>query len=227
MCFSSTASFVTAAFTGMAGFLCVTTVKEWREAPLAATPLLFAVQQGLEGSLWTVLPHGPTGAATVLTYGYLFLAQTFWPIYAPAAALLVEPDPRRRKVIRACLVAGVIVGAWLFWTLVTRPHQAVLACDHVVYDTSDNSALSLLVGASYLCAVSLPLLASSFRTVVVLGLIVLAGCAVSYLFYFAAFQSVWCYFAGAASIVILGRFYGPLSSAHSAHADLLAVIRNL
>lgn len=226
MCFSATASFATAALAGLAGALCLTRVKQWGDAPLAATPLLFGLQQGLEGSLWKLLPHGPSAEATVLTYGYLFLAQTFWPIYAPTAALLYEPDPGRRKVMRACLVIGVTVGAWLFWTLVARPHHAVLACDHIVYDAADHSATSLLVGAGYLCAVSIPLLASSFRTVVVLGLIVLAGCAVSYLFYFAAFQSVWCYFAGAASILILGRFYWPPSSARSPRAAALPLTPN-
>ena len=56
---------------------------------------------------------------------------------------------------------------------------------------------------AYLAATGLPLLLSSQRTVVVLGAIVLAGLVIAYAFYWEAFVSVWCFFAAAASVVIL------------------------
>ena len=45
MCFSASASFVTAGITGAIGIVALTRVKGPREVPLAATPLLFAFQQ--------------------------------------------------------------------------------------------------------------------------------------------------------------------------------------
>ncbi len=45
MCFSATASFVTVAFTGVAGLAAVTRAGPREEVPLAAVPLVFAVQQ--------------------------------------------------------------------------------------------------------------------------------------------------------------------------------------
>jgi uncharacterized membrane protein YjjB (DUF3815 family) len=59
---------------------------------------------------------------------------------------------------------------------------------------------------AYLASVSLPLLMSSRRTLVMLGAIVLVGALVAYGFYLEAFQSVWCFFAAAASVVILAHF---------------------
>jgi uncharacterized membrane protein len=50
------------------------------------------------------------------------------------------------------------------------------------------------------------LIASSRRAIIVLGAIILVGSVVAYAFYWEAFMSVWCFFAAAASVVILGHF---------------------
>ena len=59
------------------------------------------------------------------------------------------------------------------------------------------------VALAYLAATTLPLFLSSQRTVVTLGAIIFVGIAVAYVFYWEAFVSVWCFFAAAASVVIL------------------------
>jgi hypothetical protein len=59
---------------------------------------------------------------------------------------------------------------------------------------------------AYLAATCLPPILSTWRTVATLGLIVLVGCVVAYEVYWEAFASVWCFFAAAASAVILGHF---------------------
>ena len=63
-----------------------------------------------------------------------------------------------------------------------------------------------VVALAYLAATTLPLFLSSQRTVVTLGAIIFVGIAVAYVFYWEAFVSVWCFFAAAASIVILCHF---------------------
>ena len=65
---------------------------------------------------------------------------------------------------------------------------------------------SAVIAFCYLVATSFPLFLSSQRTMLTLGAIILAGSAVAYLLYWEAFVSVWCFFAAAASIVILGHF---------------------
>ncbi|MEO8115037.1 MAG: DUF6629 family protein [Phenylobacterium sp.] len=205
MCFSPTASFITAAVTGLAGVIAMTRVRHPRELPLAATPILFALQQTLEGLLWLKLPLAPDGpAAQALALGFLIFAECFWPLYAPLAVLAIEPENRRRRLILPWLAVGAAVSAYLLWQLLIGPHKAVILHDHMVYQTQQRHIAA--VGTAYLAAVSLPLLMSSRRTIQVLGTIVLVGCAVAYIFYWAAFQSVWCFFAAAASAVIAAHF---------------------
>ncbi|MEQ8815729.1 MAG: hypothetical protein RLO51_02380 [Thalassobaculum sp.] len=205
MCFSATASFLTAGATGAIGIACLVRAGDPRELLLAATPLVFAAQQAVEGLLWLTLPQAPDGAvSSILTLLFLLIAEVFWPVYAPLAALLVETDARRRRPIALCLAAGIAVAAWLLWAIVTREHSARLLEGHIVYSTGLEP--SALVGFGYLAATAGSLLLSTRRTVALLGVMVLAGSVVTYLAYWDAFVSVWCYFAAASSLVLLGHF---------------------
>lgn len=205
MCFSATASFVTAAFVGAVGIAALRRVEDWRAVPLAATPIVFALQQVIEGALWLTLPAAPdSAAATGLTVLYLLVAEVFWPVHAPIAALLIEPSPRRRQFMAVCLAAGLAVALYLLWRIATVPHGAVIVEGHVVYAAPYGN--SNAIGAAYLAATGLALLLSSRRTVVALGAIVLLGSAVAYVFYRLSFVSVWCFFAAAASGMILLHF---------------------
>jgi hypothetical protein len=205
MCFSAAASFVTAGTTGVIGIISLTRVNERRELPLAATPILFALQQSVEGLLWLDLPLAPDGAITTgLTFIFLFFSEVFWPVYAPIAVLLIEPSEQRRRIIVFCAAVGVGVGLYLLWWILTQPYGAVILEGHIVYVTGQKH--SDAVALSYLAATSLPLVLSSRRTVVALGAIILVGSVVAYVSYWEALVSAWCFFAAAASIVILGHF---------------------
>lgn len=205
MCFSATASFVTAGVTAAIGFASLARVNEPRELPLAATPIFFALQQSIEGLLWLNLPSAPGGSmAPGLTVLFLFFAEVFWPVYMPIAVLLIEPGERRRHLMLLCLAVGVGVGAFFLWSLLARPHGAAILDGHIVYATEYRYSDALAL--SYLAASSLPLVLSSQRTVAALGAIILVGAAVAYLLYWEAFVSVWCFFAAAASVVILCHF---------------------
>ncbi len=205
MYFSATASFVTAGVTGAIGIVSLGRANEPRELPLAVTPILFALQQAIEGLLWLDLPLAPDGfISTALTLLFLFFAEVFWPIYAPIVVLLLESRGNRRNLMFACLAIGVAVGCYLLWSIVTGPHSAVILDDHIFYVTEHRR--SDAVALAYLAATSLPLFLSSHRTVVILGAIIFVGIAVAYVFYWEAFVSVWCFFAAAASVVILCHF---------------------
>ena len=205
MCFSPTASFTTAALTGVIGLVSLSRVTRPSELPLAATPLIFGIQQAVEGGLWLTLPTAPNGTMTAaLALAFLLVAQVFWPIYSPLAALSLEHDTRRRKVMLVCLVAGTGVAAYLLWGLVTGPRDAAIVNRCIVYHT--HSGDPLVVGLAYMAAVCLPMVLSTKRVIVLLGAIVMTGSVVAYIFFWQAFQSVWCYFAAAASLVIFGHF---------------------
>jgi hypothetical protein len=205
MCFSATASFVTAGVTAAAGLAALSRIAAPREILLAATPLLFALQQSVEGALWLTLPVAPDGAASsALTLAFLLLAEAFWPVYAPLSVLLIEPNGMRRRLMGLGLAVGVGVAAYLFWSLLVRSHGAVILGGHIVY--ASDYPHSDTIGAAYLAATALSLLVSSQRAVIALGAIVLLGSLTAYAFYWEAFVSVWCFFAASASLVILGHF---------------------
>jgi hypothetical protein len=207
MCFSSTASFVTAAATSLVGLAALSRVSGWREAPLAATPLLFATQQGLEGALWLCPPATPGGLLPFdLTLAYLIFAESFWPLFAPIAVILVERNPARRRLMLPWLAVGAVVSAWLLWSLLTRPISGQVLDGHLVYSSPHGFRLPVAFG--YLAASILPPLMSSHRAVKILGWLVAVGCAVAWIAYRSAALSVWCFFAAGASVVILAHFEG-------------------
>lgn len=205
MCFSATASFVAAAVTGGLGIATLSRVTSRAEAPLATVPLLFAVQQLIEGLLWVSLEGGADpGVVKALVEGFLLLAQVWWPIFVPIAVLLVEPDRARRRLMGVALVAGVSVGLYLLRSILTRAHNSEIIDEHVVYTTENPYPLA--VSIAYFAATVVPPLLSSRRVVTILGVMVFVGAATAYLFYYEAFVSVWCFFAAAASGVILFHF---------------------
>jgi hypothetical protein len=205
MCFSATASFITAGITGAVGIVALSRARESREWPLAAVPLIFAVQQSVEGLLWLQLPVAPDGAAsTFLTYVFLLFAEVWWPVYAPLACLLVEPSRPRRMAILACLSVGVVVAGYYLVAIFTHPHAARILDGHVVYVTEGE--MSYLIGFAYLIAAGGAIALSSHRAMIVLAVIVIVGALVTYTFYWESFVSVWCFFAATASVVILAQF---------------------
>ena len=209
MCFSATASFVTAGMTVAVGIVALARTRHWRETPMAATPLLFALQQSLEGLIWLALPSAGEGSplgslVTSATFLYLVMAEVLWPIYMPLAVLLIEPQVQRRGFMLLCLTVGVSVAGYLLWWIVTQPYGAILQDGHIVYRTSHTPTVSLAL--SYLASTCLPLLLSSHRTMITLGAVILVGSATAFAFYWEAFVSAWCFFAAAGSLVILGHF---------------------
>ncbi len=205
MCFSATASFATAAVTAAAGISAWRRTSERRELPLASVPFFFAAQQGVEGALWLTLPSAPHGTTCAfLTHTFLVFALLFWPIFAPIAALSIETDPFRRRAIFACTLVGAGVSLYLLSVLFGSTHQALLKAGHIVYDTEPPP--NGLVGIFYLIATGLGPAFSSHRAVNLLSIIVVVGSVVAYVMYWEAFVSVWCFFAAAASAVIVLHF---------------------
>ncbi len=168
-------------------------------------PLFFAVQQANEGFIWLSLQASPGGPPTsLLIQLFLHFALVFWPVFAPLTVLLIEPDQRRRKWIGACLISGIVVAVYFLWSLNTSPQTAIIEGGHIVY--SGDSGLPDALRVLYPMATCLGPALSSHRTVRLLALILIAASLVAYLIYWQAFTSVWCYFAAAASGVILFHF---------------------
>ena len=126
------------------------------------------------------------------------------PVFAPLTVLLIEPDQWRRKWIGVCLISGIVVAVYFLWSLNTSPQTASIEGGHIVY--SGDPGLPETLRVLYPVATCLGPALSSHRAVRLLAAILVAASLVAYLAYGQAFTSVWCYFAAAASGVILFQF---------------------
>lgn len=198
MCFSATASFTAAAALGGLGLVCLARQGRGSGIAVAAMPVLFAAQQGLEGVVWLSLEQGSEASPFILAY--LFFARVLWPTYAPAAVWLIEDRPGPRRLAATCAVVGGAVSIYLLWGLVVFPQSAMVGSGHIHYESGQ--PVPLWVAWVYAAAICLPLLAASSPRVRRFGLIVTLGGVVSALGYAYGFQSVWCFFAGLGSLVL-------------------------
>lgn len=81
MCFSAEASFAASAAICAVGTLSVARAKNARQLPFAAIPLIFSLQQAIEGVLWIALSNPEYSAwQSKAMYAFLFFAQVFWPV---------------------------------------------------------------------------------------------------------------------------------------------------
>lgn len=70
MCFSATASFTAGGALLLIGAITTTRVTKSVEMPFAMIPVLFGLQQIIEGVLWLTLPDEAPLTNMILTYAY-------------------------------------------------------------------------------------------------------------------------------------------------------------
>lgn len=175
---------------------------------LAAFPLLFAVQQTLEGVVWLGLT-GPLSDSLsdhmrLLASGYLVFAFAVWPIITPLAVGLIEPDRDRRRIMFVSGLIGGLIGLYLLIMVFRVTYIPAVSLGHIVYEAPVNH--SVFLELAYAVAVIVPLLVSSSRLIVVFGVVVAIGAAISYFGYAAGRPSVWCFFAATASLILVMHF---------------------
>lgn len=207
MCFSATASFAAGiGLTGL-GLATVWRVPEPRQRPFAALPLLFGLQQLTEGALWLALQSGGEGAQACFTAGYLGFAEVLWPVWAPIAVWLIEPDGWRRSAITLCGAAGATIALALLYGLLTQFQIAELRAGHIYYGLPQYNAFrdaNLLIPSMtlYTAATCLCLMLSSDRLVRLFGVLLSAALAATFYAYEEWMISVWCFFAAGLSVIV-------------------------
>jgi hypothetical protein len=215
MCFSATASFTAAAVTGGIGAMTLSSTvrrQEYRALALAAFPVLFALQQLVEGFLWLDLAAPAPGAwHGFLVHAFQGYAEVFWPIFAPLAVLLMERQPWRRHLMLVCLAVGVALSMYLLAKMIAHPYAASVGDGHIVYRNDAQYPTGIEV--PYVLATTVSLLLSSHRAVQILGAVIMAGFAVAWVSFHHAYISVWCFFAAMASVLVYLQISGKLEPA--------------
>lgn len=131
MCFSATASFVASGVLlplGAATLAIAVTKGDRLTVPLAMAPILFSLQQALEGMVWLGLARGSGNDSVTVgaVVAYLFFAFAFWPMWIPWAALRLWPEEERIPLLLPLISAlGLVPGTVLWLPLLRHPQSAL------------------------------------------------------------------------------------------------------
>jgi len=201
MCFSPEASFTASAVLATVGTVSMVEAKNNKMRWLAIIPLVFSVQQAIEGLQW--LAPKPSTISTVLGYGFLFFAFLFWIVAIPAIANFIEPQKGRKKWLHNLTWLG-IGGAFCFLAVVlSQPLNVCVVNRSISYQLTSSSLFYFYGLAGYALITCGSLIISSYWRVKVFGATALAGLALTLIFYRTTTTSVWCFFAAVLSVLIL------------------------
>lgn len=203
MCFSATASFTAGVSLSAMGVVTVRKAKTKTELPFALIPLIFGVQQLLEGLVW--VSFGTSWLNWAATHSFVMFSHVFWPIFAPFSLMLLEHDRVRRKIMVFFFGVGLAVGLAELYLIITQPIASSIAANSIVYTVP--GAFGFLTIFLYLMATCLSCAFSSYPMVKVFGLTLFASFLAAYYFYAETCLSVWCFFAAILSLIVFLHFY--------------------
>ncbi|MDQ0579491.1 DUF6629 family protein [Streptomyces rishiriensis] len=196
MCWSATADLVAGAGVAAVGLACVTSVRDRRDLPLAALPLLLGAHQVVEAVVWDA--GGGGGPATVV---WAVIALPLLAVWVPAAVWCAAPPAARRR-LTSLLALGVATAAGLTAGIATGPVTASVRGHTVGYSVPLAHPAVLVAG--YLLATVGSLLLSGDRRLSALGVVVGVGAAACFALWRLEFVSTWCAFAALWSVLLLG-----------------------
>ena len=200
MCFSAPASFIAGTTLSVIGVAAIKNTKTRSELPFALMPLLFGIQQLSEGVIWLTFDHHAPLLRLSMAYLYSGFSHVLWPIYVPIAVSALETVRSRKEAIFAFETAGIVVGGYLLYGMVTRPLVAEVVGHHIVYASRFFNLLPVMV--LYLAATCVCCFFSSHRFVKLFGALMLLSFVAAYFVYVDALVSVWCFFAAILSLLI-------------------------
>ena len=209
MCFSATASFVAGIGLSLAGVSTLRKTRRRREIPFAVIPLLFGVQQIIEGMLWLSFRFDSALLTYLTTYAFSLFSHVLWPIFVPFSIWLLEGVPWRRKLIAGFQAIGLAIGLYLLYFIVKYPITAEVN-ENIVYISPHFYQIPAI--SFYVAATCIGSFFSSHKIVNVFGISALLLFAIAYWFYAVALFSVWCFFSALLSIIIHFHFMSRYST---------------
>jgi hypothetical protein len=184
----------------------IATVKLTRrksEIPFALIPLLFGIQQFVEGMLWLSFQYDAAVLNVVMTYLFTLFSHVLWPIYVPFSIGLIETVAWRREVIWGFQLVGTAVGLYLLYSIIRFPVVSEIN-EHMVYVlpyVREHPVMDF-----YLAATCIAPLFSSHNFVRLFGVLTFVLFFAALWFYTVALFSVWCFFSAILSVLIYLHF---------------------
>ena len=204
MCFSATASFISGGVLSAVGVVTLKKTEKKSEIPFASIPLLFGIQQIIEGVIWLTFHYHAPELNVIMTFIYSIFSHVLWPIFVPYSIMLLEPVRWRKKVMFTLWIGGTAVGLYLFYNLFAFPITSRVENHHIVY-FSPHFYIYTVMGF-YVAATCVSAMFSSHKMIKFFGVMALVAFTISYLFYKISLVSVWCFFAAILSLIIYGYF---------------------
>jgi hypothetical protein len=184
----------------------IATVKLTRrksEILFALIPLLFGIQQFVEGMLWLSFQYDAAVLNVVMTYLFTLFSHVLWPIYVPFSIGLIETVAWRREVIWGFQLVGTAVGLYLLYSIIRFPVVSEIN-EHMVYVlpyVREHPVMDF-----YLAATCIAPLFSSHNFVRLFGVLTFVLFFAALWFYTVALFSVWCFFSAILSVLIYLHF---------------------
>ena len=203
MCFSATASFIAGTALSALGVATLRATQRKAEIPFAAIPLMFGIQQIVEGVLWLSFTFDARQLNVLMTYLFSIFSHVLWPMYVPFSISLLETVPWRRKTIWGFQGVGLFVGLYLLYMLVEFPVTSVAAAN-IVYISPHFYKVPVMV--LYVAATCVSCAFSSVVAIRLFGALALFLFLLAYGFFTIALFSVWCFFAAILSSIIYVHF---------------------
>ncbi|HLE76456.1 MAG TPA: DUF6629 family protein [Candidatus Babeliales bacterium] len=199
MCFSSTASFTASGVLLICGIGALIRAKK-NQRLLAMMPILFSIQQFIEGTIWQSLMAGQS--AQLAIYAYLTFVYIVWPNWPALAISKMTSKVSEKKLLTLPLLAGILISILTIVCLTIAVPQASITCSHIVYTAPLPHWLWFPGSALYLFATIAPFFIASIPHLWLMGVLLAISYAVTFLFYNIALLSVWCFFAALLSAFI-------------------------
>ena len=200
MCFSATASFIAGGTLSTIGGATIKKVKKKSELPYAAIPLLFGIQQIIEGVLWLSFYNNLVLIRTVATFLFSLFAYALWPAFVPFSVKLLEPSSGRKKILFVLQTIGGGVGLYSLYFIIKFP----ITCSIVNYSIQYAGTIPFGYQIFWLYCVSAcgSCFVSSHKIINIFGVFLIVSIAITYHYYLVSFVSVWCFFAALLSGVV-------------------------
>ncbi len=203
MCFSAAASFGASALLTGATLAASRYVTEKKQRPLLAVPVLFAVQQFIEGWVWLSLTMEQFAHLknTVVT-AYMVFAEMVWPLWIPFVFILLERHHSRLRLLWTFQGIGILI---IFPTVYYMLHFPILASvsnHHINYAPQFPGDWLLWRSIAYALAAVVPFFVSTYPRAWVMGIPNALSFFIAAFFFPGYIISVWCYFAALISMSV-------------------------
>lgn len=170
------------------------------ELLIALIPILFAVQQAIEGVQWLLIRQGEP--SLILGYLFLFFAFIIWPIYIPIAVYNIEHSVKLKNILRFFILAGFFVASWLLFFVLASPLEIRVLERSIFY----NLPYFPYVTELYAIVVAGSLFLTSHVYIRWFGYAIAVSFLISYFFYSVTLTSTWCFFAAILSFILYFHF---------------------